>query len=69
MGGPEYAARTSGLADHFAVDEPDALRQARRVVAASPQGYGPTAVAERAHGPRKSSHVPATCAPPSTRAR
>lgn len=32
LGGAEMHARTSGLADHFAVDEPDALRQARRVV-------------------------------------
>ncbi|MEU9066787.1 carboxyl transferase domain-containing protein [Streptomyces sp. NPDC048306] len=33
LGGAEMHARTSGLADHFAVDEPDALRRARRVVA------------------------------------
>lgn len=33
LGGAEMHARTSGLADHFALDEPDALRQARRVVA------------------------------------
>ncbi len=33
LGGAEMHARVSGLADHFAVDEPDALRQARRVVA------------------------------------
>ncbi|GAB3655870.1 acyl-CoA carboxylase subunit beta [Streptomyces sparsus] len=33
LGGAEMHARTSGLADHFAVDEPDALRQARRIVA------------------------------------
>lgn len=33
LGGAEMHARTSGLADYFAVDEPDALRQARRVVA------------------------------------
>ncbi|MCG6498488.1 carboxyl transferase domain-containing protein [Kitasatospora sp. A2-31] len=33
LGGAEMHARTSGLADHFAVDEPDALRLARRVVA------------------------------------
>ncbi|MDK1472541.1 carboxyl transferase domain-containing protein [Streptomyces sp. 549] len=33
LGGADMHARTSGLADHFAVDEPDALRQARRVVA------------------------------------
>ncbi|MFJ1674406.1 MULTISPECIES: acyl-CoA carboxylase subunit beta [unclassified Streptomyces] len=33
LGGAEMHARTSGLADHFAVDEQDALRQARRIVA------------------------------------
>ncbi|MBA0053248.1 acyl-CoA carboxylase subunit beta [Streptomyces sp. AJS327] len=33
LGGADMHARTSGLADHYAVDEPDALRQARRVVA------------------------------------
>lgn len=33
LGGAEMHARTSGLADYFAVDEPDALRQARRIVA------------------------------------
>ncbi len=33
LGGAEMHARTSGLADHFAVDEHDALRQARRIVA------------------------------------
>ncbi|MEV8477764.1 carboxyl transferase domain-containing protein [Streptomyces sp. NPDC051173] len=33
LGGAEMHARVSGLADHLAVDELDALRQARRVVA------------------------------------
>lgn len=33
LGGAEMHARVSGLADYFAVDEQDALRQARRVVA------------------------------------
>nr|WP_241779972.1 carboxyl transferase domain-containing protein [Streptomyces natalensis] len=33
LGGADMHARTSGLADYFALDEPDALRQARRVVA------------------------------------
>jgi acetyl-CoA carboxylase carboxyltransferase component len=33
LGGAEMHARTSGLADYFAADEPDALRTARRVVA------------------------------------
>ncbi|MEO3841072.1 carboxyl transferase domain-containing protein [Streptomyces sp. B22F1] len=33
LGGADMHARTSGLADYFAVDEPDALHTARRVVA------------------------------------
>ncbi|MDT9682121.1 carboxyl transferase domain-containing protein [Streptomyces sp. TRM76323] len=33
LGGAEMHARTSGLADHYALDEPDAIRQARRIVA------------------------------------
>ena len=33
LGGAEMHARTSGLADHFAVDELDALRIGRRIVA------------------------------------
>ncbi|WP_406409942.1 acyl-CoA carboxylase subunit beta [Streptomyces halstedii] len=33
LGGAEMHARTSGLADHYAVDEHDAIRQARRIVA------------------------------------
>lgn len=33
LGGAGMHARTSGLADHFAVDEQDALHQARRIVA------------------------------------
>ncbi|MEV4743684.1 carboxyl transferase domain-containing protein [Streptomyces sp. NPDC049555] len=33
LGGAGMHARVSGLADHFAVDEADALRQARRIVA------------------------------------
>ncbi|MDH6140014.1 acetyl-CoA carboxylase carboxyltransferase component [Kitasatospora sp. GP30] len=32
LGGAEMHARVSGLADYFAVDEPDAIRQARRIV-------------------------------------
>ncbi|HEV3172889.1 MAG TPA: carboxyl transferase domain-containing protein [Actinocrinis sp.] len=32
LGGAEMHARVSGLADYFAVDEPDALRVARRIV-------------------------------------
>ncbi|WP_330331827.1 acyl-CoA carboxylase subunit beta [Streptomyces sp. NBC_00536] len=33
LGGADMHARTSGLADHYAVDEEDAIRQARRIVA------------------------------------
>jgi acetyl-CoA carboxylase carboxyltransferase component len=32
LGGAEMHARVSGLADYFAVDEPDAIRAARRIV-------------------------------------
>ncbi|MFE0047028.1 acyl-CoA carboxylase subunit beta [Streptomyces albireticuli] len=47
LGGAEMHARVSGLADHFAVDEADALRQARRVVARlnGRKAYGPSATA------------------------
>lgn len=33
LGGADVHTRVSGLGDHFALDEPDALRRARRVVA------------------------------------
>ncbi|MFJ6719688.1 MULTISPECIES: acyl-CoA carboxylase subunit beta [unclassified Streptomyces] len=33
LGGADMHARTSGLADHYALDEHDAIRQARRIVA------------------------------------
>jgi acyl-CoA carboxylase subunit beta len=33
LGGAEMHARVSGLADHYAVDEPDAIRIGRRIVA------------------------------------
>ncbi|QES48847.1 acetyl-CoA carboxylase carboxyltransferase subunit [Streptomyces venezuelae] len=33
LGGADMHARTSGLADHYALDEQDAIRQARRIVA------------------------------------
>ncbi|MCX5586148.1 acyl-CoA carboxylase subunit beta [Streptomyces erythrochromogenes] len=33
LGGADMHARTSGLADHYALDEYDAIRQARRIVA------------------------------------
>ena len=50
LGGAEMHARTSGLADHLAVDEPDALRLARRIVA-------------RLHWTKRGP-APAPCAPP-----
>ncbi|WAL75970.1 acyl-CoA carboxylase subunit beta [Kitasatospora sp. YST-16] len=50
LGGAEMHARTSGLADHLALDEPDALRLARRVV-------------HRLHW-RKSGPAPARCPEP-----
>ncbi|MBB5119498.1 acetyl-CoA carboxylase [Streptomyces eurocidicus] len=42
LGGAAMHARVSGLADHFAADEPDAIRQARRVVSRlnRPASYG-----------------------------
>ena len=46
LGGADMHARISGLADYFALDEPDALRLARRVVARlrwTKQGPAPTA--------------------------
>ncbi|MFB7469599.1 acyl-CoA carboxylase subunit beta [Kitasatospora sp. NPDC056184] len=49
LGGAEMHARTSGLADHFALDEPDALRLARRIVARLDHrkpGPGPDPAAE-----------------------
>jgi acetyl-CoA carboxylase carboxyltransferase component len=49
LGGAEMHARTSGLADYFAVDELDALRIGRRIVARlnwSKQGPAPRPVAE-----------------------
>ncbi|MET9698822.1 carboxyl transferase domain-containing protein [Streptomyces sp. NPDC006529] len=33
LGGADMHARTSGLADHYALDEEDAIRQARRILA------------------------------------
>ncbi|MCW2653797.1 MAG: accD2 [Mycobacterium sp.] len=49
LGGAEMHARTSGLADYFAIDELDALRIGRRIVARlnwTKQGPVPRAVAE-----------------------
>ncbi|MFE7189372.1 acyl-CoA carboxylase subunit beta [Kitasatospora sp. NPDC057541] len=49
LGGADMHARVSGLADHFALDEPDALRLARRIVARLDHrkpGPGPDPAAE-----------------------
>lgn len=49
LGGAEMHARTSGLADYFAVDEADAIRIGRRIVARLNRvklGPAPTAVTE-----------------------
>ncbi|MCZ4119123.1 acyl-CoA carboxylase subunit beta [Streptomyces sp. H39-S7] len=49
LGGADMHARVSGLADHYALDEPDALRTARRVVARlnwRKRGPAPRAVVE-----------------------
>ncbi|MCP3801314.1 acyl-CoA carboxylase subunit beta [Allokutzneria sp. A3M-2-11 16] len=55
LGGAEMHARTSGLADFLAEDEPDALRVGRRIVARlnwRKHGPGPVApVVEPAHDP------------------
>ena len=41
LGGADVHCRTSGVTDHYAVDEPHALRIARRMVGAlSPSTYG-----------------------------
>ncbi|MEU3464855.1 carboxyl transferase domain-containing protein [Streptomyces sp. NPDC006733] len=49
LGGADMHARVSGLADHYALDEPDALRTARRVVSRlnwRKQGPAPRAAVE-----------------------
>jgi acetyl-CoA carboxylase carboxyltransferase component len=55
LGGAEMHARTSGLADYFALDEPDAIRLGRRIVARLnwvKKGPAPTAeVREPLHDP------------------
>ena len=48
LGGAEMHARTSGLADYFAVDELDAIRIGRHIVAGSTGG-------NRDRRPRRSS--------------
>ncbi|MER5935530.1 carboxyl transferase domain-containing protein [Streptomyces sp. NPDC002054] len=56
LGGADMHARTSGLADHYALDEEDAIRQARRIVArlnhrkAHPE---PAPAAEPLHDPEE----------------
>jgi acetyl-CoA carboxylase carboxyltransferase component len=42
LGGAEMHARTSGLADFLAADEPDAFRHARAIIRRFPQGPFPT---------------------------
>ena len=75
LGGAEMHARVSGLADYFALDEPDALRTARRVVARlnwRKRGPGSDAPARgRRCSTRRSCSAScrATCGPRSTRAR
>jgi len=55
LGGAEMHARTSGLADYFALDEPDAIRLGRRIVARlnwAKKGPAPAAeVREPLHDP------------------
>ena len=57
LGGAEMHARTSGLADYFAFDEPDAIRLGRRIVARlnwTKQGPAPRAeVREPLHDPEE----------------
>ena len=56
LGGAEMHARTSGLADHFAVDERDAIRIGRRIVARlnwAKKGPRPRAVVEPRSDPEE----------------
>ncbi len=56
LGGAEMHARTSGLADYLADDEPDAIRIGRRIVARlnwRKQGPAPAPVVEPAYDPRE----------------
>ena len=76
LGGAEMHARTSGLADYLAVDEPDAIRIGRRIVARlNWRKRGPAPSADAAEpAPRTmsrscSASCRPTCGPRSTRAR
>ena len=84
LGGAEMHARVSGLADYFAVDERDALRPARRVVArlnwrkAGPAIRGPrrrrrsttrTSCSDRPRRPARPPSTRARCSPGSSTAR
>ena len=69
LGGAEMHSRTSGLSDYFAVDELDALRIGREIVAHlnwRKQGYGPTrAATEPEHDPEEpaGTHTPGPANP------
>ena len=73
LGGAEMHARTSGLGDYFAVDELDAIRIGRRIVARlnwRKRGPRPARSPSRCSTPRNcSASCPPTCASRSTRAR
>ena len=74
LGGAEMHARTSGLADYFAVDELDAIRIGRRIVARlNWRKQGPTPRVRspsRCSTPRNcSASCRPTCGSRSTRAR
>lgn len=73
LGGADMHARTSGLADHYALDEYDAIRQARRVVARlnhRKPHQDPPKAEEPLHDPEELlGIVPPDLKTPSTRAR
>jgi len=53
LGGADMHARTSGLADYYALDEPDAIRIGRRIVARlNHRKAGPPPVAQQPRPPR-----------------
>ena len=74
LGGAEMHARTSGLADYFAVDELDAIRIGRRIVRPAELAQAGPAAARRSSSrcstPRNcSASCPPICGSRSTRAR